>query len=186
MRNIPPSHQQTFCLCTSAWGTFEIASISSAQLIHNWGSKREGDSIHIVTRWAMCQSRMLPSSYPIKLQLTYVKNNNVNCFTCKVQELHVLQIRGTYKFMSRPNGESSIWFIQHNQQTTVLELSCTIQPVSYVIPCAMHWGIFMYIYIYVWKLNQTVLELDFRAVKFLFIPRWDLNPHHCYTAAPFA
>jgi hypothetical protein len=24
------------------------------------------------------------------------------------------------------------------------------------------------IYIYVWKLNQTVLELDFRAVKFLF------------------
>ena len=42
------------------------------------------------------------------------------------------------------------------------------------------------IYIYVWKLNQTVLELDFRAVKFLFFPRRDLNPHHCYTAAPFA
>jgi len=32
----------------------------------------------------------------------------------------------------------------------------------------------MYIYI----LNQTVLELDFRAVKFLFFPRQDLNPHH--------
>ena len=29
--------------------------------------------------------------------------------------------------------------------------------------------------IYVWKLNQTVLELDFRAVKFLFFPRRDLN-----------
>jgi hypothetical protein len=43
-----------------------------------------------------------------------------------------------------------------------------------------------YIYIYVWKLNQTVLELDFRAVKYLFFPRRDLNPHHCYTAAPFA
>ena len=42
------------------------------------------------------------------------------------------------------------------------------------------------IYIYVWKLNQTVLELDFRAVKFLFFPRRDLNPHHWYTAAPFA
>ena len=28
--------------------------------------------------------------------------------------------------------------------------------------------------------NQTVLELDFRAVKFLFFPRRDLNPHHCY------
>jgi hypothetical protein len=28
------------------------------------------------------------------------------------------------------------------------------------------------------KLNQTVLELDFRAVKFLFFPRRDLNPHH--------
>ena len=41
------------------------------------------------------------------------------------------------------------------------------------------------IYIYVWKLNQTVLELDFRAVKFLFFPRRDLNPHHWYTAAPF-
>ena len=26
--------------------------------------------------------------------------------------------------------------------------------------------------------NQTVLELDFRAVKFLFFPRRDLNPHH--------
>ena len=47
-------------------------------------------------------------------------------------------------------------------------------------------NIYIYIYIYVWKLNQTVLELDFRAVKFLFFPRRDLNPHHCYTAAPFA
>ena len=28
------------------------------------------------------------------------------------------------------------------------------------------------------KLNQTVLELDFRAVKFLFFPRRNLNPHH--------
>ena len=37
--------------------------------------------------------------------------------------------------------------------------------------------------IYAWKLNQTVLELDFRAVKFLFFPRRDLNPHHWYTAA---
>jgi hypothetical protein len=46
--------------------------------------------------------------------------------------------------------------------------------------------IYIYIYIYVWKLNQTVLELDFRAVKFLFFPRRDLNPHNWYTAAPFA
>jgi hypothetical protein len=44
--------------------------------------------------------------------------------------------------------------------------------------------IYMYEYIYVWKLNQTVLELDFRAVKFLFFPRRDLNSHHWYTAAP--
>ena len=43
-----------------------------------------------------------------------------------------------------------------------------------------------FIDIYVWKLNQTVLELDFRPVKFLFFPRRDLNPHHWYTAAPFA
>ena len=26
----------------------------------------------------------------------------------------------------------------------------------------------IYIYIYVWKLNQTVLDLDFWAVKFLY------------------
>ena len=31
-----------------------------------------------------------------------------------------------------------------------------------------------------------MFELDFRAVKFLFFPRWDLNSHHWYTAAPFA
>jgi hypothetical protein len=43
-----------------------------------------------------------------------------------------------------------------------------------------------YIYIYVWKLNQTVLELDFWAVKFLFFPQRDLNSHHWYTAAPIA
>ena len=29
-------------------------------------------------------------------------------------------------------------------------------------------------YIYVWKLNQTVLELDFLTVIFLFFPRRDL------------
>jgi hypothetical protein len=29
-------------------------------------------------------------------------------------------------------------------------------------------------------------ELDFKAVKFVFFPRRDLNPHHWYTAAPFA
>jgi hypothetical protein len=28
------------------------------------------------------------------------------------------------------------------------------------------------------KNGQTVLELDFRAVKFLFFPRRDLNPHN--------
>jgi hypothetical protein len=38
--------------------------------------------------------------------------------------------------------------------------------------------------IYVWKLNQTVLELDFWAVKLLFFPRRDLNSHHWSTAAP--
>jgi hypothetical protein len=34
--------------------------------------------------------------------------------------------------------------------------------------------------IYVCKLNQTVLVLDFSSVKFLFFPRRDLNPHHWY------
>ena len=41
-------------------------------------------------------------------------------------------------------------------------------------------------YICVWKLRQTVLELDLWAVKFLFFPRRDLNSHHWYTAPPFA
>ena len=52
--------------------------------------------------------------------------------------------------------------------------------------CIKYIYIYIHVYIYIWKLNQTVLELDFRAVKFLFFPRRDLNPHHCYTAAPFA
>jgi hypothetical protein len=33
----------------------------------------------------------------------------------------------------------------------------------------------MYIYIYVWKLNQTVLELDLWTDKFLFFSRRNLN-----------
>jgi hypothetical protein len=37
-----------------------------------------------------------------------------------------------------------------------------------------------------WKLNQTVLELDLWADTFLFFPRRDLNSHHWYTAAPIA
>jgi hypothetical protein len=60
---------------------------------------------------------------------------------------------------------------------------------SWIRPCIYIPGsapVYIYIYIYVRKLNQTVLELDFRAVKFLFFPRRDLNPHHCYTAVPFA
>ena len=48
--------------------------------------------------------------------------------------------------------------------------------------CLLCWNIYIYIYICVWKLNQTVLELDFRAVKVLFFPRRDLNSHHWYTA----
>ena len=46
--------------------------------------------------------------------------------------------------------------------------------------------IFRRIYIYVWKLNQTVLELDFWAVKFVFFTRRNWISHHWYTAAPFA
>jgi hypothetical protein len=51
--------------------------------------------------------------------------------------------------------------------------------------CSLIFNRHLYIYIYVWKLNQTVLELYFRAVKFLFFPRRNLNSHHWYTAAPF-
>jgi hypothetical protein len=49
----------------------------------------------IVTRWAMCRSRMLPSSYPIKLQLTFMKYNkcyyyiviNISLFNpCNIQK----------------------------------------------------------------------------------------------------
>ena len=48
------------------------------------------------------------------------------------------------------------------------------------------WQLKKNIYIYVWKLNQTVLELDLWTDKFLFFPRQDLNSHHWYTAAPIA
>ena len=41
-------------------------------------------------------------------------------------------------------------------------------------------------YIFVWKLTQTLLELDLWADKFLFFPRRDLNSHHWCTAAPIA
>jgi hypothetical protein len=34
---------------------------------------------------------------------------------------------------------------------------------------------YIYLYIYFWKLNQTVLELDLWAVKFLFFPQRDLK-----------
>jgi hypothetical protein len=73
--------------------------------------------------------------------------------------------------------------------STCLSTECSI---AHVRNLAYHSPIYFlivflyHIYIYVWKLNQTVLELDFRAVKFLFFPRRDLNPHHWYTAAPFA
>ena len=67
---------------------------------------------------------------------------------------------------------------------------CTLK----IIGMLLHFFYFMdileekkhiYIYIYVWKLNQTVLELDFRAVRFLFFPRRDfeLTPLiHCSTS----
>jgi hypothetical protein len=44
----------------------------------------------------------------------------------------------------------------------------------------------LYIYIYVWKLNQTVLELDIWADKFVFFPWRNLNSHHWYTTAIIA
>ena len=59
--------------------SFHIQSIN----FYRWsvillGSKWEGDSKNIITRWAMCQGRMLLSSYPIKLQLTYMKYNKTD------------------------------------------------------------------------------------------------------------
>ena len=44
--------------------------------------------------------------------------------------------------------------------------------------------VYINIYIYVWKLNQTVLELDFRAVKFFVLPSTGFEPTpllHCST-----
>jgi hypothetical protein len=68
-----------------------------------------------------------------------------------------------------------VWFEYKECFKCIYDYKCVHVPVIYI-----------YVYVYVWKLNQTVLELDFRAVKFLFFPRRDLNPHHWYTAAPFA
>jgi hypothetical protein len=52
------------------------------QFIHNHQIEALNERVavnKIVTRWAMCQSRMLPSSYPKKLQLTYMKYNKPDC-----------------------------------------------------------------------------------------------------------
>ena len=41
-----------------------------------------------------------------------------------------------------------------------------------------------HIYVYVWKFDQAVLELDSWAANFFFgLPRRDLNSHNWYTAA---
>jgi hypothetical protein len=76
--------------------------------------------------------------------------------------------------------------------STIFQLYCGFQfycaavlEMNILIYCPNQTLEFIYIYIHL-KIYQTVLELDFRAVKFLFFPRRDLNPHHCYTAAPFA
>jgi hypothetical protein len=42
--------------------------------------------------------------------------------------------------------------------------------------------VYVYIYIRLKIKPNSVRLLDFRAVKFLFFPRRDLNPHHWYTA----
>jgi hypothetical protein len=64
------------------------------------------------------------------------------------------------------------------------------QEIEYIIETSRSkWQPYIYIFfiiLYNILKIQTVLELDFRAVKFLFFPRRDLNPHHWYTAAPFA
>jgi hypothetical protein len=72
---------------------------------------------------------------------------------------------------------SSPWFCKHSNAWTTTgyrRLKC-IHCVRSTCP-----SLILNI-IYVWKLNQTVLELDFRAVNFLFFSRRDLNPHHWYT-----
>ena len=73
--------------------------------------------------------------------------------------------------------------LQHQSlslRSSALYHSTTSAPYIYIFR-----RICIYIYIYVWKLNQTVLVLDFKAVIFLLFPLRDLNSHHWYTAAPF-
>ena len=51
--------------------------------------------------------------------------------------------------------------------------------VMYICGC-----IYIYIYAYVWQLNQRVLELDLWADTCLFFLRRDLNSQHWYAAVP--
>jgi hypothetical protein len=44
------------------------------------------------------------------------------------------------------------------------------------------WGAIAIEYIYVWKVNPTVVEFDFWADNFFLFLRQDLNSHHWYTA----
>jgi hypothetical protein len=76
-------------------------------------------------------------------------------------------------------------------------------PTRFISVCNLIWGgsdchviisyrdvkitILNFIYtIYVWKLHQTVLEVDLWANNNLFFRRRDLSSHHWYDAAPIA
>ena len=96
--------------------------------------------------------------------------------------------------LTRPRFEVTVYrtVVHPNHYTTntagpiLKDDTCTFKTPPYIHLLTSYLFVYMRIYIYVWKLNQIVLELDFRAVNLLFFPRRDLNPHHWYTAAPFA
>jgi hypothetical protein len=105
------------------------------------------------------------------LSLDPIRTLNSRCTTFEVGTLAITTlIKNICSFLNRDdininrsNGTvtigSSTWYNGHN---------------SYRKP------IYIYIYIYIYtrlKIKPNVLELDFRAVKFFFFPRRDLNPH---------
>ena len=91
--------------------------------------------------------------------------------------------REEQKFDTQKSNSNTVWF---NFQTYIyVEGRTKIAQLKNLI-LTLFGLIFRRIYIYVWKSNQTVLELDFWAVKFVFFPRRDWISHHWYTAAPFA
>ena len=166
---------------------------SFSRLMTSW--QRRGQINHLQITWKMSAltTKKIPKNSG-HLSRARVKNG--------LELPHWKTKWGSYKVITR--AKRKYWMNNSNQcsqkktwiTAQIKEIVHILYGCHLLLDVCIIYFIFLWLYneffiilyniIYVWKLNQTVLELDFRAVKFVFFPRRDLNPHHWYTAAPFA